>query len=56
MLLCVELKVSMAAEGLYLKIPASISHTVFTKKTELRDLGEWGNHIPQYQRSAIFSS
>lgn len=31
-LLCVEFKASMAAEGLYLKIPISTSHTVFTKK------------------------
>lgn len=49
------LKVPMAAEGLYLKIPISTSHTVFTKK-QLRNLGEWKYHIPQCQSSAIFSS
>lgn len=43
MSLYVVFEVSMAAEGLYLKIPERTSHTLFTEM-ELRNLGKSGNH------------
>lgn len=47
-----ELKVSVAAEGLYIKIPKSTSHVVFTEKTELRNVGE--PHLSVSDKCHIF--